>query len=293
MRRPVVSQQWWVGSGESAVMSRPTPGYCGIIALAHCISTIASAHCISNILRHPTTRRFLSNFVAAWHLLSTASFQSRISLLLMWSLKVTFQWPRGWNHRKFPCQGGRDRVVMLPMDKGGSCDNILPAWVRSCREAYSQISYTNPSLDKIPSMCHSGLPLPPQGVYKEHGEDLSRIVLNQAERSPFVPQSQPRGNAWRGESLLQKTPSWNSPMTQGHRPINGFSRFLVLATTRLRHLLQPCFMCLIRQAPLSLRVVFLGLKVVCVATACFKLLHEISCPFCKPASLLDSKSDKP
>ena len=64
-----------------------------------------------------------------------------------------------------------------------------------------QILYADPGLDETPLMCHTGLPLPPQGVYKEHEEDLSRSVLNQVEGSPLVLQSQLRGIASRGRSL--------------------------------------------------------------------------------------------
>ena len=128
-------------------------------------------------------------------------------------------------------------------------------------------------------MCHSGLPPPPEAVYKEHGEDLERSVLNQVERSPLVPQYQPWSNTSTGRS-----PHWKGSMTQGHCPMNHYNRSLLLATIRLRHLLRLCFMCMTYQAPLVFQEVFLGFLAAHVSTACSKLLLKaliISRSLCK------------
>ena len=74
-----------------------------------------------------------------------------------------------------------------------------------------QISNTGLSLDETPSMCYSGLPPSPQGLSKEPREDLNRSVLNQAERSPLVPQWQLRSNASRGRSPSVENTSLERP----------------------------------------------------------------------------------
>ena len=93
------------------------------------------------------------------------------------------------------------------------------------------------------------------------------------------------------DPLLQKTPRWKGPMTQGNRPINGFSRSLVLVTIRFRLLLQLCFTCLISQPQLSLQVVLPGFQAAHVVAACSKPLHKatvISCALSKPTFLLNN-----
>ena len=83
-----------------------------------------------------------------------------------------------------------------------------------------RISSADPGLDGSPSVCHSRLPPPPQGLYKKTGEDQIRSAFNQAERSPLVPQLQPRSNASRGESLSVENKSLDRP----YNLIHGSSR---------------------------------------------------------------------
>ena len=128
-------------------------------------------------------------------------------------------------------------------------------------ELNSRISKVDLSLDETPSMCHSGLPPPPHGVYKEPGEDL-QLRLNASQGATLQGGEDP---------LMWKTTRWKGPTTQEHCHINGSSRSLVLAITRLHQLLQLCFTCLTHQALLFLRVVFLGFHAAHGVVICSKL----------------------
>ena len=117
-------------------------------------------------------------------------------------------------------------------------------------------------------MCHSGLTPPPEVVYKEPEEELESFVLNQAKRSPLVPQHLPRSNISEN-SMLER------PYDPRPSPYKWLQPFIVLAKIHLRHLLQLCFTCLAHQALLLLQVVLLGFLVARVPTTCSKLLYEV------------------
>ena len=174
------------------------------------------------------------------------------------------------------------------VETAGSCDQwtkgnhmvmVYQHGDAAAEELNPQISKVDLGLDKTPSMCHSGLPPPHQGVYKGPGEDCNWSVLIQTERPPLVAQCQPRNKASRGNLLLWRTPHWEGSTAQGHCPINGSICSLYWPLIACQFL-QFYFKCLSRQAPLFLWVILIGFQATRVAIICSKPFHKASiiCP---------------
>ena len=147
--------------------------------------------------------------------------------------------------------------------------------------------------DQDPSLGISGLPPPPETIYKEPGKDLQGSVLNQVWRSALEPQLQSRTNISKGDPLRQRTLHWTGPTSLGHLPMNGYNCSLVLATICLSHLLLLYSTCLIPQAQSSLQVVLSGSLAARAAAVYFKPVSRgLECNQCPLlAFLITSKTN--
>ena len=86
----------------------------------------------------------------------------------------------------------------------------------AARKINPRNSGVDPGLERTPSVCHSRLPPPHQGVYKKARDAQNQAVTALMESSSFGSPFQENNSASRGRSPSVEKLCWTCPIAQGH-----------------------------------------------------------------------------